>query len=155
VAGRGKPVPQRTALDLRSIDTVLGYALRRAQVLEAALYADHVGRSGVRPVQFTLLLLIRDNPGARAIDLARVLDIRRANMVALIQELEANEWVERRVDTRDGRAHSLYLSPAGVRRLSQLERQHQAHQQQLAERLGAADLAALVGLLQKLVQHPE
>jgi len=155
VAGRSKLAPQRAALDLRSIDTVLGYALRRAQVLEAALYADHVGRSGVRPVQFTLLLLIRDNPGARAIDLARVLDIRRANMVALIQELEANEWVERRVDARDGRAHSLHLAPAGVRRLNKLERQHQAHQQQLVERLGAQDLARLVGLLQKLVRSPD
>ena len=152
MAARDKSPPQRGALDLRAIETVLGYTLRRAQALETALYADTVGRSGVRPVQFTLLLLIRDNPGVRAIDLARVLDIRRANMVALIQELETQGWVVRRADARDGRAQSLHLAPAGTRRLKRLEQDHQVHQQQLLERMGAQDLARLVGLLQKLVR---
>jgi DNA-binding MarR family transcriptional regulator len=141
----------RDPLDLAAIEPVLGYVLRRAQLLEAQRFAVTVGRTGVRPVQFTLLSLIRDNPGVRPADLASALDIRRANMVALLQELESRGWVARRRHPDDGRAQVLHLEKAGQRFLQRVDKRHQAYQAELAERMGDAPLKDLVSLLQRFI----
>jgi DNA-binding MarR family transcriptional regulator len=138
-------------MDLGAIEPVLGYALRRASVMDTQLFADTVGNTGLRPVQFTLLLLIRDNPGARHVDLSRVLGVRRANMVALIQELEVAGWIRREPHHQDRRAQSLHLSGPGLRMLKQVDQRHRVHLTELEKRLGKDDLEQLVGLLWRFV----
>ena len=58
-AGKGETVV-RTA----PIQDLIGYALRRAQGVVYADLNDALARISLRPLQFTLLLMVAENPGA-------------------------------------------------------------------------------------------
>ena len=60
--------PTRAKLDLGPLPHLLGYALRRAQI---AVFADFIAAFeplGLRPAQFSVLLLIDINPGCKQSD---------------------------------------------------------------------------------------
>ena len=62
----------QASLDLGNLPDLLGYNIRRAQVV---LWRDFLtsvdAGAGIRPGVFTLLLLVSRNPGAAQIELAR------------------------------------------------------------------------------------
>ena len=55
----------------------VGYALRRAQVAVFGEFMAHIGSAGLRPGQFSVLLVVRETPDATALA-QRELDAARA-----------------------------------------------------------------------------
>ena len=143
-------------LRLDAVDGMLGYNLRRAQVVVFQAFTEAFEAKDIRPVQFTLLLLLADNPGAKHVQLAGVLGIRRANMVALVNDLEARGLVRREANPEDRRAHALFLTNNGERFTDELRRLHDDYERRIRDRLGAAEFDKLVSLLGALyVSLPE
>ncbi|MFN2125735.1 MAG: MarR family winged helix-turn-helix transcriptional regulator, partial [Candidatus Promineifilaceae bacterium] len=97
-----------------------------------------------------LMLLIRENPGIRSVDLARVLGVARSRMVKLIDDLECRSLISRNTPNSDRRNRALLLTARGERKLSQLEQVVELHDAQLTEGLSAGEREHLLGLLWRI-----
>ena len=94
---------------------LIGYALRRAQ---GAVYADlheSLSELELRPVQYTLLVMVAENPGASQSSVCEALGIQKANCVPTMSELERRGLILRRKSTSDARSYELHLTAKGKR----------------------------------------
>jgi DNA-binding MarR family transcriptional regulator len=126
----------------------LGYQLRRASVLMMTDLGARLAPTGLRPAEFTALLLIGANAGCRQGEVGEMLGIQRANMVPLIALLVGKGLVVR---TRaDGRSHALTLTPLGCRRVAALSRLLDRHEAAFRAKLGNKSLSGLLASLAAL-----
>jgi len=145
-----KAAVRREALDLGALETLVGYHARRAQALIYERYAEAMGGTGVRPVQFAALTLISANPGLNQSALSATLGIERSNAVALVDGLEAQGWIRRAAATTDRRAFALKMTASGGRRLAIITAQVLAFERQLTRRLSTGERRQLLLLLRRL-----
>jgi DNA-binding MarR family transcriptional regulator len=140
-------------LDLQGLGGQVGYLLRRAQLAVFADFTAALQALRLRPGQFGVLRLIGSNPGIMQNEVCEALGIQRANLVAVLDELEARGLAERRASTQDRRSNELHLSPAGTRLLERAMAVQAAHEARVAVRLGIkgrADLLRLLNLITDL-----
>ena len=97
-----------------------GYSLRRAAGAVMVRLIARLEPLGLRFVDSSAMLMIEANPRITASQLGRMLDIQRANMVPLVNRLEAEGWIER--TPLDGKSHSLALTAAGRAKLGEARR---------------------------------
>ena len=93
-----------------SLDSSLGYSLRRAQLSTYRDFTSFMDKLEVRPSQFAVLVLIRSNPGLTQAAVSETLGIQKANFVALLDRLEERGLAERRKVGGDRRSSALYLT---------------------------------------------
>jgi DNA-binding MarR family transcriptional regulator len=125
----------------------VGYAIRRAQIRIYEDFYAALADQDTTPTRFTLMLLIRENPGIRSVDLARTLEVARSGMVRLIDILEQGGLITREVDQNDRRNQSLVLTDYGERKLSEMERVVEAHEARMTNRLSESEVDTLLELL--------
>lgn len=125
----------------------IGYAIRRAQLRAYENFHAALAELETTPARFTLMLLIRENPGIRSVDLARALDIARSGMARLVDDLERHEFIVRKTLVGDRRNQGIALTAPGRRRLDQLERAVERHEAQLTQGLSVAERKLLLDLL--------
>lgn len=138
--------------DIADLDQQVGYMLRRAQL---AVFADFVAAQSGRaasPGQFSVLAVIGRNPGLSQSQLCEALGIKRANLVAVIDHLEAFGLVRRDPSDTDRRSNHLRLTHAGVRALETAVAEQQIHEARITRLLGAAGRASLLQQLAKLCE---
>lgn len=136
-------------VDFGVLSDLVGYALRRAQI---AIYQDFfatVGTLGITPQLFAALVLIEKNPGLNQSKLGRLMGVNRAAAMALIDRLEDLEFVARAASQTDKRSNTVVVTKSGQSRLSKLIEAVRRHDARVSERLTAAELATLRGLLRK------
>jgi DNA-binding MarR family transcriptional regulator len=131
------------------LENVLGYNLRRAHGVQRQRFAAVFAPHSIRPVQLSVLGLILENPRLKQADLGRALDIKRANIVTLLDELEERKLITRNRAHGDGRVHVLQLTPAGRKLVTELLDLHMRLEEHLAQSLGPRDRDLLLRLLQK------
>lgn len=134
------------------IEDLIGYALRRAQ---GVVYADLNGalaRISLRPLQFTLLLMVAENPGSSQSSVCEALGIQKANCVPTMGELERRGYIIRRKSTADARSYELHITHKGKRILQRAGEVHSLHEQRLIDRIGVEGRDQLLRLLGKLTE---
>jgi DNA-binding MarR family transcriptional regulator len=139
-------------LDLGMLPGLLGYRLRRAQIAAFQHFAATVGKAGVTPGWFGLMVIVANNEGLSQTRLARALDVDGSTMVAMIDRLEGNGWVRRQQSEVDRRTHALSLTAAGAELLARLTPMVEAHEAELAQGLSADDKKNLLALLAKIAR---
>ena len=139
-------------LDLGGLPNLLGYQLRRAQIAAFQHFAATVGKAGVTPGWYGLMVIVANNEGLSQTRLARALGIDGSTMVAMIDRLEENGWIERQRSEIDRRTHALHLTAAGAELLARLTPLVEAHEAELAHELSADEKAKLLELLAKLAR---
>lgn len=145
------PINASDALRTEATTGILGYRLRRAQLSVFQRFLEVFEEARLRPAEYTVLLLIADNPGRKQTEIAEVLGIKRANFVTLVHGLEARQLVERRAAADDRRANALFLTAEGGRFLAEARARHEEMEQQLVTQLGGeANRAQLLALLERL-----
>ena len=143
VEGDSSAGPEPVALDqaerlkLGALEGHLGYFLRRLQVSVFKDFMRTLAPMGVRPAQYSVLLLVEANPGRSQAAIGQALDIERARLARLLHVLEGRGWIERRAANGDGRSHSLYLTRAGEKALVRIKALAARHEAWLAETLGS------------------
>ena len=75
----------------------------------------------LRPRHFVALTVLRDRGGSTQQALATTLQIDRTNLVGLLNELEAEQLIERRRSSEDRRRHIVELTRTGAARLAKAE----------------------------------
>jgi DNA-binding MarR family transcriptional regulator len=102
-------------LDEAGLRQVLGYQLAQATIVTDALYQQHVGGpEGLRPVEYTILTLVAENPGGSQARLARALAVTAPAVTALVERLESRGLVKREQSADDRRAQVLHTTREGA-----------------------------------------
>lgn len=91
----------------------LGYHMKRAFNVVQADLAQTLKPFGLRMLTHTALVLITDNPGLSQTQLAAAMDIERANLVVIVDELERRELITRDRVPADRRTYALKATLAG------------------------------------------
>jgi DNA-binding MarR family transcriptional regulator len=137
-------------LDFGRIDDLLGYHLRRAQVVMFQDFADAMAETGVSPGQIGVLLLVAANPGINQTTVGNALGIDRSTLVSMLDRLEERKVVARTPSPRDRRSHALILTAKGQEFLAGLLPRLDLHEQRIAARLDARERATLIDLLRRV-----
>ena len=131
---------------------IIGYKLRRAQLLVFHDFLSTFAKMKLRPAEFSVLSMIANTPGLKQSEIAEALGIKRANFVALMDGLEERGLADRRKGDIDRRSHSLHLTPEGQRFVKKMVATWNEHEDRMIERLGGpGERDKLIELLDRLL----
>ena len=98
-----------------SLQNVLGYQLAQAALVTDAIFFEQVGEPfNLRPVDYTVLTLIAENPGGSLVRLARALSVTPPNITLIVDRLEAKGLIAREASEQDRRTHVLHVTAKGA-----------------------------------------
>ena len=137
------------AVDFSTLDGLIGFQIRQAQLQVFNHFRKSVGMAGITPGQAGILILIRNNPAISQAALARAFGVERATLGQIITEMEAKSWVERHPSRSDRRSYALSLSPSGRSFLEEVLDRITAHEQEVTAHLSKAERQQFLRLLLK------
>ena len=137
-------------VDSSYLETLMGYNATRASLKVIELFSKRMAVYDLRHVDFSILSMIRHNPGITSRQLCSVLSILPPNLVGKIDSMEARELVSRKPHPQDGRALGLYLTEVGATLMHDAERTATALEDEVSHKLSAAEKKTLMRLLQKI-----
>lgn len=135
---------------LGSLDTFVGYHMRRASALMAAEFNAAMAGTGIRQVLFGVLSIIAANPGINQGRIGAVLGIQRANMVTLIGELLEAGWILRTTSPEDRRAFVFELTEAGRAAVADGLVRIRRHEERALRMLSDEEQQTLIALLKRV-----
>ena len=139
------------AVEIPPLGGMIGYKLRRAQLLAFHDFIETFSKLKLRPAEFSVLALIARTPGQKQTDIAGQLGIKRANFVSLIKGLENRGLVERHGAPGDRRANALHFTASGKVFFDKARAVHDAFEADCVEKLGGpAERDRLFALLDSL-----
>ena len=149
-APRAAPHATTGAVDLGTLPQHIGYVLRRTQVAIFQHIIRAMASLDVRPGQFSVLTVIGANPGLKQTAISEALGIRRANLVAMVNELEHRGWVRRAAIVGDRRAQGLRLTGKGRTALARLKALAATHERTVTRLISAREKNDLMRLLRRI-----
>jgi DNA-binding MarR family transcriptional regulator len=98
-----------------SLDRIFGYQLVQAGIVTGGTFLQVVGKpQKLRPVEFTILQLIRETPHMSPTTLAKTLAMTTPSMTVWIDKLTKRKLLVREKSARDGRGQQLVLTTEGT-----------------------------------------
>lgn len=137
-------------IDYGILDSLLGYAVRRAQIRIYEDFIPSLAPWGITPPRFSAMVIVSRNPGLKLTQLARIMGIARSGSVSLVDALEALGYIQRLPMPGDRRAFGLALTTKGEADLAAISAAVQAHDDRMAQALTPEDRTVLRGLLTRL-----
>lgn len=138
-------------LDLAALRQTPGFMVRILQVKIFARFYVSFAELGMTPVEYAILLAVRDNVAITQSELAGVLHMRLPNLVRLLADMEERGTVKRRRSTKDRRAVELSLTAAGRKRAEMACRLGEDFSEELLAALGREERSAFLQALGRLV----
>jgi len=139
------------ALDA-SLEGLIGYAMRRAQLKLFQNLISRLTAHDLRPAQFSALAIIEQSPGLMQADLARALAIEPPQVVPLLNKLEERALAVRIRCNPDKRSYGIFLSKAGENLLKELKAIAAESDLDATAALDEQERAELLRLLKKVYQ---
>ena len=137
-------------VDTSYLETLVGYNARRAALTVIGLFVPRMAEYGLRPVDFSILSVIRHNPGITSKQLCSALNLLPPNLVGKIATLDKRGLLVRHPHPSDGRALGLQLTPAGHALMRKAEQSAFELEAEAAGALTASERRTLLRLLQKV-----
>jgi len=153
-----KPAPAREQtpfgrLAEAGLHTILGYQLAQAMITTMQVFVERIGAVfELRPVEFTILTLVDENPGVSARQLADALAVTPPNITMWIDKLERRGLVERERSTTDRRAQHIRATAEGARLARQAVQGVVEGERSTIVGLSPAERAMLIELLYKVAR---
>ncbi len=107
---------------------------------------------GLTPGRFSLLVLLRANPGINQTDLSRGVGVDKSTLTPALDQLEKKGLVVRERTAADRRTYSLSLTPAGEQLLTELMAKVEQHEKNIIAGLTTAERVTLNRLLKKMAR---
>jgi DNA-binding MarR family transcriptional regulator len=143
----------RGRLDEGGMHDLLGYQLAQATIVAIADFRHGVGGPHqLRPVEFTILQLIKENAAVTSTRLAQALAVTKPGITAWLDRLVARGLVVRERSDTDGRAQHLHLTDAGQSLVHQALKLLLAAEAASMEHLSDGERKILIELLRKVAQ---
>ena len=124
---------------------LLDHLARRMRLRSEAVLAP----LGLRPRHLVALTVLRDGGGSTQQALAATLEMDGTNIVGLLNDLEAEDLIERRRSPEDRRRHMVELTEAGATQLSNVECALSSVEDEVLGALGENQRETLYSLLQQ------
>ncbi|MGN5520088.1 MarR family transcriptional regulator [Halopseudomonas sp. Lyrl_26] len=132
------------------LDSLVGYAMRRAQLKLFQHTVNKLADYDLRPAQFSAMAIIDQNPGLMQADLARALAIEPPQLVPLLNKLESRALAVRVRCKPDKRSYGIFLSKQGEQLLKELRQKALEGDIESTSALDDEERATLLRLLHKL-----
>lgn len=132
------------------LDSLVGYAVRRAQIRMYETFIMAMEPWGITPPRFSAMVIVSLNPGLKLTQLAKIMGIARSGAVILVDALEELGYMQRLPAPEDRRAFSLALTEKGKADLVKITAAVQAQDKTVTQMLDSKEQADLHRLLLKL-----
>lgn len=150
-ASRATEAP--AAVSLKRLTGLAGYLIRQAQLWVFEDFNATLGPLELRPVDFSILTIVKENPGLSQMALSQVLGVVRSALVPTLDGLESRGLLERTPSANDRRSHALYLTPEGTALLERADAFVQQHEKRLIKKVGAGGHKQLLQILAVFGKH--
>lgn len=151
---KAKPTGASAGLDQSCLQHVLGYQLAQAEIPTTKIFARSIGKPlELRPVEFTILLLLAHNRDVTQKQLAQTLAVAAPGMTVLLDRLAARGLVARERNAGDRRSQFVRLTEEGEALARRAHEVSLSMEQELLRHLSAAEQAMLFELLAKVARH--
>jgi DNA-binding MarR family transcriptional regulator len=151
---RPKTPPDRTPvgqLAEAALHHIVGYQLAQATITTTQVFVDKVGAPfDLRPVEFTILALVDENPGVSAKRLAQALAVTAPNITVWIDRLESRGLVRRERNETDRRAQHIFATDEGATLAREAAHRLRESEQNALASLTLGERSILVELLHKV-----
>jgi DNA-binding MarR family transcriptional regulator len=138
-------------LEERGIHDLLGYQLAQATIVTDAVFERVVsGPLGLRPVEFTILQLVKENSGVTPSKLAKALAMTAPAITTWLDRMAQRGTLLRERSSTDRRAQSLHVTPEGEQLVSQALALLLQTERALLEGLSEGERQILLELLHKV-----
>ena len=137
-------------MDAAFLQSLLGYNARRASLAIIEQFHVDMASFDLRPVDFSVLSLIRHNPGTTSRQVCQALHILPPNMVVFLKSFEKRQLVERAPHPTDGRAMGLTLTESGEALIQAAEKTAMDSGLKATSGLTESERQTLARLLQKI-----
>ena len=145
--------PRRTPRErvtLGALEAIIGLHIGLANGTIVQQFKRHLDHLKLTPKQTTVLWLTGDNPGVPQIDLALLLGVDRATMLAITNGLVKRGLIERRDMEEDGRCVGLHLTRKGEALIAEAKESVAAHEAWLKSRFTRRELDQIVTLMKRI-----
>lgn len=133
-----------------SLDDLIGFQLRVAQTRVFRDFEQSMETLGITPVGFSVLEVLRQNPGLTQSKLAEAVHLDRSSVVPLLDKLETKHLLYRQTSTKDRRNNHLYLSDEGTQILEASKERVAEHDARISRTLNRDERRTLISLLARL-----
>lgn len=141
---------ENNGVDFGVLNELIGYRLRRAQLVFFNRFGDACADMGISPGLFGVLVIVNRNPGLTQTAIAQALGNDRSAMVAAVDKLEEMKLVERRPSKSDRRSYALYLTEGGQGRYQEIEDRVLQHERDFQSVLKPGEQDLLLDILARL-----
>lgn len=143
-------------LNQDELRTYGGYLLARGRWLAFRAFDQDIGGPlELKPVEFSVLLLLRGNPQASPAQLSSALNVAAPNMTGVLRRMEERGLLARTPCAEDRRVHHVVLTDAGRDLVGRAVEAGRDMDRRWMSSLTAAERAMLIELLGKAVGfHP-
>lgn len=140
----------------RAMESVIGYRIARAKVATQALFQRHIGKPySLRPVEFTLLLMLQANKGLAPKQLCKALSLPAPHLTILLDRLQERGLIERVRSSVDRRSQQVLLTEPGTELAAELARHAPHMEDDLRGCLTTGERAMLIELLDKVASYAD
>jgi DNA-binding MarR family transcriptional regulator len=138
-------------LAVERLHDVIGYQIAQASIVTLSVYQRAAGDAlELRPVEYTMLVLVQENPGSTAARLARALAVSAPNITMWLDKLQRRGLMRREASETDRRSQHLYLTDKGRKLAEEATRRVIEAEHHAFAHLSNGERAILVELLRKL-----
>ena len=145
-------MPSQTKKNLSRgvLEDLVGFHLRIAQLRVFKDFEESVGELGLTPVSFSVMEVLRQNPGLTQSKLASAIYLDRSSVVPLLDKLEKRGLLSRQASTTDRRNNHLFLSDDGLALLETSKEMVKKHEARISKGLTRDEYRLLISLLTRL-----
>jgi DNA-binding MarR family transcriptional regulator len=142
-------MPRARPLDLGPLVTIIGFVLRRAQLV---VYADFLRDAPVplTPGQLGVLVVIEHNPEMMQQDLCEAIGVDKSTFTSTLDGLADRKLIRRVRSREDRRRNSLRLTAKGKGALQAMLVHVARHEERVFARLSRSERTQLMKLLRKV-----
>ena len=147
----GKSAPkQDMGLQASDLEDLFGYNLKRAYMIVAEDFRSAFANKGVSARVFSALSLVVSFPNITQSALARMMQIERSGLVAIVDELEQRGYLNRAAVPGDRRVQALMPTGQGKAAYAEMLDIVRRHENALFEDMSEGEKQTLLTLLKKI-----
>lgn len=138
-------------VDIGRLAGYLGYQIRQAQTASFRDLAAPLKALGLTPGEFSLLSIVRANPGLRQADLVQVYGLDKSTLSVAVARLAKRGLIRQRRDAEDRRRQAFDLTADGVRVLDRATEIVEDQERRMADALSPGEAERLMASLRRIV----
>ena len=138
-------------MDFGFLTDMVGLELRKTQIWAEKKFEQQFGKE-LLPGHFTVLVLIKNNPGSTQSSIAESAGLDRSSLVPLLKQFENKGFITRKKASSDSRSNVTQITKVGESFINLKRASIEKLEQDIKDQIGQNNYQQLVKQLQKLQQ---